>query len=204
MDEKSLLRAASSGDPKKIQALAQFRGKEGRDPALYPWAGDQWKRMHWRLVVQDPCVFVEEHGKQKRFVAVSENFRTKGSRESGGGPPRDPTGRVVPAAQKLMPWAEWIWFTGTGGIPVPMRGWRANKMPATCIYQVPPTQIAAPPPPPAPSPVPQGGSPCVLGKNLDHDVLSCAVCLKHALANLEQPPPPPPPPPNAPHVPSSE
>ena len=205
LHEKTLLREASTGDPKKIQALAKFRGQVDRDPSLYPWAGDQWKRMHWSLTVVDPCLLVEVHGTPIRHVVVSEGFQTKGRRSEGGGPPRDGTGALIPAATKHMPWQEWIWFTNSGGVPQKMRGWRVNKMPATCIYKVPPTVVApAPPaPPPPPSPPPESHTPCPTREDPGHDVLSCVRCLEDALAALKaSSPPAPPPPPNAPHVPS--
>lgn len=204
-ESKALIRKASSGDPKLIRELAKAKGVEGRDPALYPWAGDQWRRLHWTITVLDPNVQVEAHGKLVRHIQVREGFASRGAKGRME-VPRDGDGRRIPPVIKHIPWQEWVFITHSGGVPYPMSGWKANRMPATCVHLVPATVIApAPPTPPTPPtpPRPTGPSPCPLVKDLRHDIMSCQTCLLHALAALktEPEPTPPPPPPNAPHVP---
>lgn len=188
-DEPTLIRDASSGNAKAIRELAKLRGVEGRDPALYPWAGDRWRRMHWAIMVVDPCVMLaEKGGRPVRHVRVSEGFITRNA-EGRKDPPRDGDGRRVPAVEKTMPWPEWIWWTGTGGYPQKMRGWRPNKMTAVCFYKVPPAELPKPvaPPPPPPPPVL-----CGCGAAVKKTQKFCSECGKPLTVAAPLPPPPPP------------
>ncbi len=175
VDIRQLERAASSGDPQAIRALARAteRAGGGRNPRLYPWAGDQWRRLHWTIKVLDPAVMRGE----RRFVQVVEGFATKNA-DGRVEAPRDTTGRRVPPTQKEMPWEEWIWWTGTGGYPQRMQRYRKNNTPAACTFQVSATEIEELPHPPPPPPPPLPTQP-----------------------TKTRPPPPPPPPPGAASVP---
>lgn len=195
---KHLEQAAATGNAKAIRELSQARHPDGppngRDPSLYPWAGDRWRRMHWSILVLDPCLLVEKNGRTTRHVKISEGFAAKnehGRVEHS----RDSTGRRVPATQKTMPWPEWLWLTSNGGWPQKMRGYRVNKTPAQCTFMVPPAALPTPPAPPAPPlPPPPPNAHC-------DSPMTCRVCLEAALKNLEAPIAPPPPPPGAPRVP---
>lgn len=146
---QALEREASTGNPKSIRALSKATTPEDqrdkRNPRCYPWAGDRWKRMHWSILVLDPCLMIDG----KRFVRISEGFAAK-NEKGRVEPSRDGTGRRVPAMQKDLPWQEWLWITGTGGFPKPMRGYQQNKTPAGCFYQVPAAELEVPVPPPPP------------------------------------------------------
>lgn len=185
---RQLERDASSAAPRAIRALLKARIKagqtEGRDPSLYPWAGDRWRRMHWTMLVLDPCLM----DKGKRFVRLSEGFAAKnekGRHEAS----RDGKGRRIPAVQKSMPWAEWLWLTSTGGYPHPMRPYQKNLTPATCFYQVEPAAVAVPPPPPPPPMV------CGCGAPVNETQQKfCNQCGKPVTVPVPPPPPPAPPP----------
>ena len=218
-DRKQLERDASSAEPKAIRALFKEKhpdGLEGRDPQLYPWAGDRWRRLHWAYMVIDPAVMIpDKGGKERRHVRIAEGFAAK-NEKGRVETPRDGRGKRIPPVQKDMPWPEWMWLTSTGGFPQKMRGYRANRTPAQCFHQTPAEtlpSVPTPPEPPAPPPPPQSASEALdavvaqfmrLGMSQEAaERMKEAAKVELGVGEAETPnsplalPPPPPPPPGA-------